>query len=111
MEASPQAQGEMERLEAVVEPFLRTRTQAGHSREGILRELLVGPVATVADTADYPQLAFREYFQPVDDPGLGGTVRFPGPCARLSATPLAPPRRAPAPVFFFKQKTAYEMEL
>ncbi|HYR96841.1 MAG TPA: CoA transferase, partial [Candidatus Binatus sp.] len=97
MEVSPQAQVEMERIEATVEAFLRTRTKAEIYREGIRRRILVAPVATVADIAADPQLAFREYFRPVDDPALGATVRFPGPLARLSATPLAAPRRPPAP--------------
>jgi benzylsuccinate CoA-transferase BbsE subunit len=97
MEASPQAQGEMEHIETVVEAFLRTHTKAEIYREGIRRKMLVAPVATVADVAVDPQLAFREYFRPVDDPALGATARFPGAFARLSATPLAPPRPAPAP--------------
>jgi len=55
----------------------------------------VAPVATVADIAADPQLAFREYFRPVDDATLGRRLRYPGPFARLSATPLAEPRRPP----------------
>ena len=96
MDVSPQAQGEMERIEATVEAFLRTRSKAEIYREGIRRRILVAPVATVADIASDPQLAFREYFRPVEDPSLGATARFPGPFARLSGTPLAGPRRPPA---------------
>ena len=51
----------------------------------------------MADIAADGQLTFRDYFRPLDDPGLGRTLRFPGPFARLSATPLADPRRPPAP--------------
>jgi crotonobetainyl-CoA:carnitine CoA-transferase CaiB-like acyl-CoA transferase len=65
-------------------------------REGIRRRILVAPVATVADIAADPQLAFRDYFRPLDDPALGRPLRFPGPFARLSATPLVDPRRPPA---------------
>jgi benzylsuccinate CoA-transferase BbsE subunit len=97
MEASPTAQAEMVRIEEVVAAFLATRTKAEIYREGIRRRILVAPVATVADVAADPQLAFREYFRPLDDPALGRPVRFPGPFARLSATPLAEPRRAPDP--------------
>ena len=39
---------------------------------------LLAPVATVADIAADPQLAFREYFRPVDDATLGRTVRYSG---------------------------------
>ena len=38
--------------------------------------------------------AARDYFRAVDARALG-TLRVPGPFARLSATPLADPRRAP----------------
>jgi crotonobetainyl-CoA:carnitine CoA-transferase CaiB-like acyl-CoA transferase len=97
MEASPAAQAEMVRIEESVEAFLRTRTKAEIYREGIRRRILVAPVATVADIAADPQLAAREYFRPVDDAVFGRTIRFPGPFARLSATPLAEPRRPPEP--------------
>jgi crotonobetainyl-CoA:carnitine CoA-transferase CaiB-like acyl-CoA transferase len=97
MEVSPQAQAEMVRIEETVEAFLRTRTKAEIYREGIRRRILVAPVATVTDIAADPQLSFREYFRPLHDPALGGSARFPGPFARLSATPLADPGRAPAP--------------
>ncbi len=97
MEASPEAQAEMVRIEEVVEAFLRTRTKAEVHSEGVRRRILIAPVATVADIAADPQLAFRGYFQPVEHPAFGRTVRHPGPFARLSATPLAGPRRAPSP--------------
>src|SRR5438093_527126 len=97
MEASPAVQAEMVRIEEAVEAFLRTRTKAEVYREAVRRRILVAPVATVADIAADPQLAFREYFRPVDDDVLGRRVRYPGPFARLSATPLAEPRRPPEP--------------
>jgi crotonobetainyl-CoA:carnitine CoA-transferase CaiB-like acyl-CoA transferase len=97
MAIPPERQAEIERIEAVVEAFLRTRTKAEVYAEGVRRRILVAPVASVADVAADPQLAFREYFHAVEDPGLGRPLRMPGPFARLSATPLAPPRRPPAP--------------
>jgi crotonobetainyl-CoA:carnitine CoA-transferase CaiB-like acyl-CoA transferase len=96
MEMSPAMQEEMVRIEGVVEAFLRTRSKVEIYREGVRRRILVAPVATVADVAADPQLAARDYFQPVDDPTFG-RLRSPGPFARLSATPLAAPRRAPTP--------------
>jgi len=97
MEMKPAAQAEMIRIEEAVAAFLRTRTKAEVHREGFRRRILVAPVATVADVAADPQLAARAFFRPVDDPRLGRAVATPGPFARLSATPLAPPRRAPEP--------------
>jgi crotonobetainyl-CoA:carnitine CoA-transferase CaiB-like acyl-CoA transferase len=97
MRISPEAQAEMVRIEEAVADFLRTRTKAEVYREGVRRRILVAPVATVADVVADRQLAAREYFRPVDDPVLGRRVHWPGPFARLSATPLAEPRRAPEP--------------
>jgi crotonobetainyl-CoA:carnitine CoA-transferase CaiB-like acyl-CoA transferase len=94
---TPEAQGELERIEAAVADFLRTRTKAEVQSEGVRRRILIAPVATVADVAADPQLAAREFFRPVDDPVFGRTIRYPGPFARLSATPLADPRPAPTP--------------
>src|SRR5439155_1071067 len=91
------AQAAMVRIEEAVAAFLRTRTKAEVYREGVRRRILVAPVATVADIVADPQLAFRDYFRPVDDAALGRRVRYPGPFARLSATPLAEPRRPPEP--------------
>jgi benzylsuccinate CoA-transferase BbsE subunit len=97
MEMKPEAQAEMIRIEEVVEQFLRTRTKAEVHREGFRRRILIAPVATVTDIAADPQLAARAFFEPVDDPRLGRPVRTPGAFARLSATPLVPPGRAPEP--------------
>jgi crotonobetainyl-CoA:carnitine CoA-transferase CaiB-like acyl-CoA transferase len=97
MAITPEMQAELVRIEEAVEAFLVTRTKVEIYREGVRRRILVAPCATVADIAADPQLAARDYFQPVEDPALGRSVRLPGPFARLSATPLAPARRAPEP--------------
>jgi benzylsuccinate CoA-transferase BbsE subunit len=95
MAMTPERHAEQVRIEDTVAAFLATRTKAEIYREGVRRRILIAPVATVSDIAADPQLAFREYFRPVDVPAFGRTIRFPGPFARLSATPLADPRRAP----------------
>jgi benzylsuccinate CoA-transferase BbsE subunit len=97
MTAAPERQAELVRIEEEVAAFLRTRTKAEVYREGVRRRILIAPIATVADIVDDPQLAFREYFRPVELPGAAAPIRFPGPFAHLSATPLAAPRRAPEP--------------
>jgi benzylsuccinate CoA-transferase BbsE subunit len=95
MGMTPESQAEMIRIEEAVAAFLSTRTKAEIYREGVRRRILIAPVATVADVAGNEQLAAREYFRTVEDATLGRAVRFPGPFARLSATPLADPRRPP----------------
>lgn len=97
MGMTPESQAEMVRIEDAVAAFLGTRTKAEIYREGVRRRILIAPVATVADIAGNEQLAARDYFRTVDDTVLGCAVRFPGPFARLSGTPLANPRRPPEP--------------
>jgi benzylsuccinate CoA-transferase BbsE subunit len=97
MGMTQESQAEMVRIEEAVAAFLATRTKAEIYREGVRRHILIAPVATVADIAGNEQLAAREYFRIVDDTTLGRAVRFPGPFARLSRTPLADPHRPPEP--------------
>src|SRR5215470_4492316 len=97
MEMTPELQAQMVRIEEAVEAFLRTKTKEEIYREGMRRRMLVAPVATVEDIVRDRQLAAREYFRPLSDEVLGRTLRFPGPFARLSATPLAEPARPPEP--------------
>lgn len=59
------------------------------------RNLLIVPVATVADVAASEQLAARDYWVDLEHPELGRTVRYPGAFAKLSATPLQYRRRPP----------------
>ncbi len=60
------------------------------------RDLLIVPVATTAEVADSEQLAAREYWVEMVHEAPARHVRYPGPFARFSATPLryrhAPPR-------------------
>jgi crotonobetainyl-CoA:carnitine CoA-transferase CaiB-like acyl-CoA transferase len=62
------------------------------------RDLLIVPVATTADVARSEQLAAREYWVELQHDAAQRTVRYPGPFARFSKTPLryrrAPPRLA-----------------
>ena len=60
----------------------------------IARSILLAPINTMADIMQDRQLQAREYFVTVDHGSLG-PVTYPGPWARLSATPLANTPRAP----------------
>jgi crotonobetainyl-CoA:carnitine CoA-transferase CaiB-like acyl-CoA transferase len=57
--------------------------------------VLLFPVATFRDILANPQLAAREFFQPVKSPGDDAALTMLGPFVRASATPLGPPRMAP----------------
>ncbi len=88
-------QREIDELEQPFVAFLSHRTKAEFSTESLQRGILGYPVADVRDIRTDPQLAAREFWQPVAHPELDATVSYPGPFARFSATPLAIARRAP----------------
>ncbi|HEV3110017.1 MAG TPA: CoA transferase [Candidatus Binataceae bacterium] len=83
-------------IEDRVERFFMTMTKREIYAGGLKRRILLSPVQTVAEIAADDQLEAREFFVPVPHPNLGGAnLTFPGPFAKLSATPLAPPTPAP----------------
>lgn len=89
-------QSELVRCIKAIERFTLTKTKAELFAEALRRGLLLVPVNTVADVARSEQLADRGYFTPVEE-REPGDVRYPGPFARFSATPIRYRRRAPRP--------------
>jgi crotonobetainyl-CoA:carnitine CoA-transferase CaiB-like acyl-CoA transferase len=86
---------ELFRLQDVVAEFTRTRSKAELLRAALERDLLIAPVATTREIVESAQLAARDYWRPLEHPELGRSVRYPGPFARASATPLRHRRRPP----------------
>jgi crotonobetainyl-CoA:carnitine CoA-transferase CaiB-like acyl-CoA transferase len=87
---------EIDELEDRVEKFFLTMTKHEIYREALKRRILLAPVATVADIAADEQLEARKFFVKVDHHDtLGRSLTFPGPFARFTETPIAPPARAP----------------
>ncbi len=75
---------------------------ARHSKrelfEGALeRAIQLAPVNEIADLAATPQLEDRGYWQDIEYPYLGATLRFPGAPVKLSETPWRSPQPAPLP--------------
>ena len=85
---------EYTRVKSVVGTFLATKTKAELLAAAFERRLLIVPVSTTEDVVTSPQLADRGFWQDVDHGGR--TVRYPGPIARFSATPLSSLPAAPA---------------
>jgi crotonobetainyl-CoA:carnitine CoA-transferase CaiB-like acyl-CoA transferase len=81
---------ELEMAEDALERFLMTKTKKDIWQNILRRRILAAPVATVADIADDPQLAARDYFTDVTVPHLRREFRMPGAFAKLSATPIGP---------------------
>jgi crotonobetainyl-CoA:carnitine CoA-transferase CaiB-like acyl-CoA transferase len=74
--------------------FFATRTSREIYEEGQRRRLLIGMASTPKDLLENPQLRARDWRLPVG--GDGAAADLPGPPYRLSATPAAVRRPAPA---------------
>ena len=86
---------ELFRVQDVVGAFAATKTKAELLEAALDRSLLIAPVATIDDVIQSEQLAFRDYWREIDSPLLGKQVRYPGPFAKLTATPITYRRPTP----------------
>jgi crotonobetainyl-CoA:carnitine CoA-transferase CaiB-like acyl-CoA transferase len=86
---------EWERVRRVLEGFVESRTKAELLELAIDKGFLIAPVSTIRDVVESPQLAAREYFQPLDHPEHGRSFLYPGPFVRLSDSPIRYRRRPP----------------
>ena len=89
-------QGESSRVSGFFEKiaeFLRARSKRELLDAAITRGLLLVPVSTVEDVYGSPQLAERDYWRDLER--LGVSLRYPGPFAKLSRTPIRYRRPAP----------------
>ena len=90
-------EGWLDALPEVLERFtawVSTRGKREVAEQAQQLRMLVTPVQTVADLADSPQLAAREFWRTVEHP-LAGSVVLPGPPWRFSRSPSGPVRAAP----------------
>ena len=82
-------------LTRIVEKFTTTKTKAELLEGALDRGLLIAPITTSEEVVASPQLAAREYWQPVEHPELAQTFTYPGPFAKFSASPITYRRRPP----------------
>ncbi len=87
---------EYERVKEVVGAFLLTKTKAELMDAAINNRMLLAPVTTTNDVLHSVQLADRGFFEQVDHGGSIGTLAYPGPLAKFSATPSVVLPKAPA---------------
>jgi crotonobetainyl-CoA:carnitine CoA-transferase CaiB-like acyl-CoA transferase len=96
MKATPEDLEQIADLEDRVERFFLTMSKREIYAQALRRRIFLAPVASAADIADDAQLKAREFFVPVPhEDTLGRTLKFTGAFAKLSATPISAPTRAP----------------
>jgi crotonobetainyl-CoA:carnitine CoA-transferase CaiB-like acyl-CoA transferase len=87
---------EYEQLKLAVERFTRSLTKAELLKLALERALLIAPVATIDEVSASPQLAARDYWCAIPHEELSTEIRYPGPFAKFSETPIVYRRRPPA---------------
>ena len=95
-EQSAAVVAKLERIGEVLGRFLATQTKRDLYEQGQARRVLIGMVSTPEDIAASPQLAARDWFIDLPDPGRERTLRYPGPPWRFASTPAT--LRMPAPL-------------
>jgi crotonobetainyl-CoA:carnitine CoA-transferase CaiB-like acyl-CoA transferase len=88
-------QSEYDALSDQILKFLETKQMSELYERAVTDHLLLAPIAAIPELVDSPQLATRDFYVDVWHPELGLNVKYPGPFAKLSATPLSVRRRAP----------------
>jgi crotonobetainyl-CoA:carnitine CoA-transferase CaiB-like acyl-CoA transferase len=79
---------------AVIAAFFATRTKAALFEMAREFNLLIAPISTIEELLQSAQFQSRDYWRKVEHPE-GVTLTYPGPFAKLSATPIAFRRRPP----------------
>ena len=78
---------EYERIQQVAADFTATRTKAELLEVALDKRLLIVPISTVADVVESPQYSERNFWRDIPTGGRD-SVRYPGPLAKFSETPL-----------------------
>jgi len=90
------AQDEVDALEAPIGHFFAALTKKEFYEGAVGRGILGYPVFTVEDIYRDPQLLARQFWQAVDDPFSGRSLKYPGGFALINGRRLAIRRAAPS---------------
>jgi crotonobetainyl-CoA:carnitine CoA-transferase CaiB-like acyl-CoA transferase len=88
-------QPEVDEIEAALGEFFRSQTMAELFAAACDRNLMLAPANTAREILASRQLAAREFFVKLDDPGRGITLTYPGAFAKTSFGNVS--IRCPAP--------------
>ncbi|HEY2664346.1 MAG TPA: CaiB/BaiF CoA-transferase family protein [Candidatus Binataceae bacterium] len=86
---------EYERLKGIVGQFLAGKTKTELLELALKCGLLIAPVTTIEEVVNSPQLAARGFWTEVHHPEVGRTIRYAGPFAKFSRSPIRQRRRPP----------------
>lgn len=88
-------QKELKHVNRILEIFFQNHTKKELYHEAQKRRIPFCPVNTPEDLLKDEQLAFRNFFIPVDHPELGRKLTYPGSPFRFSEIPCGIKKRAP----------------
>lgn len=91
--AGKEPASDFERMQDEIAAFLATKTKAEIAVAATERNLLIVPVSTIHDVRHDEHLGVRQFFVPADP--AQPEIKFPGPFAKIPASPLSLRRRAP----------------
>ena len=78
------SQDEVDAIEAALGAFFRSKTMAELFAAACERNLMLAPANTAREILSSRQLAAREFFVQLEDPGRGITLTYPGSFAKTS---------------------------
>ena len=102
-------QQESDARNASIDKFLLTKTKAELFEAAVKMGLMLAPCNTTEDILKSPQLEAREFWETVEHPELGDTLKFPGAPVKMKETPWKIHRRAP--LIGEHNEEVYEKEL
>jgi len=110
LDALTVTQEEVDDRSHLLEEFLLTKTKAECLERAVRDSILLIPTNNVQDLMESPQLAYREFFRPVEHPELGDTIGYPG-FPIIINNEARPGTQRRAPLIGEHNQEIYEQEL
>jgi crotonobetainyl-CoA:carnitine CoA-transferase CaiB-like acyl-CoA transferase len=85
----------IDRLAEPTAKFFAAQTKVELLQGAVKHRIFFYPQFTTKDILESEQLAAREFWVDLEHPELGTAIRYPGPFAKISETPIKMRRRAP----------------
>lgn len=89
------SESEVKHWEDVTAQYFLNHTKAELLERALKWDFMCVPVNTPKDIVEYPQLKARDFWEEVEHPELGATIKYPGDAFRVSAPIRQKRRRGP----------------